>query len=358
MSKITPDILKALAPHTPPNLRDRFIPFLNDALPRYGITSELEVAAFLATACFESQYFQKTKEGHARAGTKARRYHDKYWATGFYGRGIFQTTHEPNYRAFGRKMKAAGRVDDAELFVKHPELLEQPEWAVESACVYWQDNHLGPWARKGLKGFFGLQGLVNRGDANKEALDYPDRLAIYEAARRVLPDDFNLGTESAAATTGSAGQDVEKPAAGEPSLDDLPAGDVAGSQEQEEPPSTLATVVVEKEDPQGFFSKIWKKLTGWLTGLGGLSALQGYKQQIDDLGLPGFVLKYALIAGAVAFLLWLIFEAVHHLWSIIAARWLTVALVKANSTPGTVETACAADLPKFAAQGATVINRG
>jgi putative chitinase len=194
MSKITPELLKAIAPHSPANKRDRFVPFLNEALPRYGIVSELQVAAFLATACFESMYFQATKEGHARAGSKARAYQDKYWNTGFYGRGIFQTTHRANYLKLGQTLKKSGVVDNETLFVEHPELLEQPRWAVESACVYWTDNKLDRYARLGLKGFFALQGTVNRGNPNKEALDYPTRLAIYETARRVMPDDFSLNS--------------------------------------------------------------------------------------------------------------------------------------------------------------------
>lgn len=192
MSKITLALLKAVAPSTRQDLLDRFIPHMNAILPEYGIVSELQVSAFLATAAFESQYFQKTKEGHARVGTKARGYQDKYWGTGFMGRGIFQTTHRRNYLIFGQKMLQLGKVDNANLFVEHPELLEQSRWAVESACQYWQTNKLDKWALRGTKGFFGLQGLVNRGSAEKEALDYDSRLAVYEKARRAMPDDFKL----------------------------------------------------------------------------------------------------------------------------------------------------------------------
>ncbi len=54
----------------------------------------------------------------------------------FKGRGIFQTTGRANYLQLGIKK---GRRD---LFVNNPELLEQAEYAVWSACEYWATRHL------------------------------------------------------------------------------------------------------------------------------------------------------------------------------------------------------------------------
>lgn len=203
MAKLTSAILQKIAPQTKAELRDRFLPYLNEALPRYGIINELQVAGFLATAAFESQYFQKTKEGKARPSNPIWiKYQSKYWHTNFMGRGIFQTTHEKNYRTFGQKMKKKGLVEDSEIFVKHPELLEQPRWAVESACEYWETNHLDTYARQGFKGFSALQGKVNKGSASKVAHDYGNRLIVYERTRLALPDDFKL--DSAASSTPTA----------------------------------------------------------------------------------------------------------------------------------------------------------
>ena len=210
MSKITSAILAKIAPQTPSALRDRFLPYLNDALPRYGIVTELQVAAFLATAAFESQYFQKTKEGKARASSPIWiKYQSKYWHTNYMGRGIFQTTHERNYRTFGQQMKKKGLVTDSETFVKSPALLEDPRWAVESACEYWETNGLDKYARQGFKGFSALQGRVNKGDANEVAHDYPNRLLVYERARQAIPDGFTL--DSAATSIASETPAVSSP---------------------------------------------------------------------------------------------------------------------------------------------------
>ena len=54
----------------------------------------------------------------------------------FKGRGIFQTTGRANYLQLGIKK---GRRD---LFINTPELLEQPEYAVWSACEYWNTRNL------------------------------------------------------------------------------------------------------------------------------------------------------------------------------------------------------------------------
>jgi len=222
MNRITPAILAKIAPQTKAELLDRFIPFLNEALPRYGIVTELQVAAFLATAAFESQYFQKTKEGKGRPSSDVWiKYQSKYWHTNYMGRGIFQTTHEKNYRTFGRKMKEKGLVTDSEMFVKNPELLEQPRWAVESACEYWETNGLDRYARQGFKGFSALQGRVNRGDANKVAHDYPDRLLVYERARHALADDFNLGSTADSIATEDPAVSSPNPVS-EPQIDPPP----------------------------------------------------------------------------------------------------------------------------------------
>lgn len=189
---ISSDTLKALAPRTPAKSRNRFVDFLNEAMPRYGIDTPARAAAFLATCCFESQYFQKTKETRITnprtpAQVKAKKYQDKYWHTGFYGRGLIQLTHEANYDAFDLAMfnqGAPGSIKEQADFRTNPELVAEPQWAVESACWYWQSHNLNQYADK--HDFFSIQGIVNRGSASKEALDYDKRLALYDIALRAM----------------------------------------------------------------------------------------------------------------------------------------------------------------------------
>jgi len=232
MARITSEILAAIAPQTAKTLRDRFLDALNSALPVYAIDSELEVAAFLTTACFESDHFKTLREygkGKGRAYGKP----DKITGLVYYGRGIFQNTWKKGYQDFTDYVaenwdsirKRAG-AKEAPNFVENPELLATVFWAVEAACWYWQKNHLAKYADKGLDGFFGLQGLVNRGSATKRALDYPERLQIYKAARSVLPDDFVLDSAVAPAAIPSEKLEPEKPTV-----------DQGGPPEIEQPPT-------------------------------------------------------------------------------------------------------------------------
>ena len=57
--------------------------------------------------------------------------------TRYRGRGPIQLTWSSNYRKFGQWCKAEGYVDDSELFVRQPELVEQPRWGFLAASWYW-----------------------------------------------------------------------------------------------------------------------------------------------------------------------------------------------------------------------------
>ena len=173
---VTPELLAKLAPLTPDEKRDRFIPFLNYEMPRYGITTPLRVAAFLATICLESDYFRTTKEGRAKAGTKERKNQDRYWLTNDYGRGLIQLTWRENrekWQAWYDKAYA-GNLD----FVNHPELLEQPNWAVESACWFWWSHGCNEYADRGE--FRATQGIVNAGSPTAKKINHlADRTLLY-----------------------------------------------------------------------------------------------------------------------------------------------------------------------------------
>lgn len=66
-------------------------------------TFTLEQAAYvLATVAHETDHtFQPIKEKRARVGTKVRALQDKYWDSGFYGRGYVQLTWKANYEKYG-----------------------------------------------------------------------------------------------------------------------------------------------------------------------------------------------------------------------------------------------------------------
>ncbi len=113
--------------------------WMNTLCPQYQIDTAQEFAHFLAQACHETDHFKTLREyasgkayegradlGNTQAGDGER----------FRGRGIFQTTGRANYLQLG--IKKGSR----DLFINKPELLEEPEMAVWSACEYWLTRNL------------------------------------------------------------------------------------------------------------------------------------------------------------------------------------------------------------------------
>ena len=96
------------------------------------------VCALPAQACHETASFSSLRElgpasyfkkydGRADLGNKVPGDGLK-----FKGRGIFQTTGRNNY------LKLGITKGSRDLFINHPEYLEQPEYAVWSACEFWK----------------------------------------------------------------------------------------------------------------------------------------------------------------------------------------------------------------------------
>lgn len=135
---IRPEQLAAIA-GTSTSLMPELTDWMNTICPAYEIDTPQEYCHFLAQACHETDHFKTLREyasgkayegrldlGNTQAGDGIK----------FRGRGIFQTTGRANYLQLGIKK---GRRD---LFINTPELLEQPEYAVWSACEYWKTRGL------------------------------------------------------------------------------------------------------------------------------------------------------------------------------------------------------------------------
>ena len=87
------------------------------------------------------------------------------------GRGLIQITGRANYEAFS---KAVGKD-----FTATPELLETPEYAVMTACWFWQSKGLNKYADNG--DFTTLTKRIN-GGVNGLA----DRQQFWERAKKVI----------------------------------------------------------------------------------------------------------------------------------------------------------------------------
>ena len=135
--KITNDFLKEVMPQSTEANRQKYIEWLNYFMPKCGIDSDKEVAAFIAQIGHESgqlRYVEELASGKAYEGRKDLGNTQVGDGVRFKGRGLIQITGRANYTQLSK--------DLGEDFIKHPELLSTPKYAVQSACWFWNKNKL------------------------------------------------------------------------------------------------------------------------------------------------------------------------------------------------------------------------
>ncbi|MBA5357259.1 glycoside hydrolase family 19 protein [Pseudomonas aeruginosa] len=187
-----------------------FVPALNAAMGRFGITSPVRVVAFLAQVGHESSQLTRLVENlnysaQGLAATWPSRYRgadgqpnalaqrlarnpraiannayasrngngDEVSGDGwrFRGRGLLQITGRSNYRAAGAGLGLPLEHD--------PDLLEQPEFSALSASWWWSTHGLNELADRGE--FAATTRRIN-GNMNGQV----ERMALWERAKRVL----------------------------------------------------------------------------------------------------------------------------------------------------------------------------
>lgn len=98
---------------------------------RQGVTMREQVAYVLGTAWHES-YLMPIVEIRARPGTDVWRMQERYWHTGYYGRGFVQLTWKRNYERFGNLLG----ID----LVNNPDLALQPDVAAKILVIGMRDG--------------------------------------------------------------------------------------------------------------------------------------------------------------------------------------------------------------------------
>lgn len=131
---ITEDQLKAIVPAIQQPDADKYLPFLQSVLPAYHIDTPARIGGFLAQVALESANFSAVREfasGQEYEGRKDLGNTQSGDGVKFKGRGLIQITGRSNYASCSE-----GMFKDNRLLI-NPALLEQPQFAVESACWYW-----------------------------------------------------------------------------------------------------------------------------------------------------------------------------------------------------------------------------
>jgi hypothetical protein len=119
-----------------------------------------KIAYFLATIKWETaNTFSPIKERRARPGTAVRTLQDRYWGTGYYGRGYIQLTFRKNYARFG--------IEDA------PDKALEPDTAYEIASKgmtegLFTGKKLGDYFSANSEDFIGARKIINGTDKASE----------------------------------------------------------------------------------------------------------------------------------------------------------------------------------------------
>ena len=129
-------------------LAEKFRPYLNKYMNKYGINTAERAIAFLAQIGTESgglRYTQEIASGEAYEGRVG--LGNIYAGDGvkFKGRGLIQLTGRANYEAMSKKVNKD--------LVNNPQLVEQPDLATEVSAIFWRDTmrgglNLNQWADK------------------------------------------------------------------------------------------------------------------------------------------------------------------------------------------------------------------
>ncbi len=144
---LTRDQLLTIMPNAGAHV-DEFLPFIVSTMERWEINTSARAAAFLAQIAHESGELRWVKElasgkeydGRKDMGNDDLDGHED--GVFFKGRGLIQITGRNNYRDC-----SMGLFGNFQL-LETPEILQQPEWACQSAGWFWKTNGLNELADK------------------------------------------------------------------------------------------------------------------------------------------------------------------------------------------------------------------
>lgn len=193
---ITFDQLKKISPGCKKKNENRLkeiAHWMNEWFPDFEIDTAQEIRHFIAQVAHESDSFNALEEyasGAAYEGRKDLGNIEPGDGVRYKGRGILQVTGKSNYIRMGQ------RAGDSRQFVRQPELLAEPNWAVWSACCFWADRNLNlfsnmpdsnkiPYKRNGiilsLLPIEYISRVVNGGVNGLQ-----ERIKFYERAKNII----------------------------------------------------------------------------------------------------------------------------------------------------------------------------
>lgn len=176
---ITEQILKQIYPQSTQSNRLKYLPYFNEYLNDYEVNTKQRMCCYLAQIGHESgqlNYCEEIYSGEKYdVGSLAVRLGNTPEDDGdgelYKGRGLIQITGRFNYQEISKTY----HVD----FIKNPELLSTPEWAVKSSLWFWERNDLNKISDS--ENFELLTRRINGGLTNID-----DRKFIYERCKLIF----------------------------------------------------------------------------------------------------------------------------------------------------------------------------
>lgn len=179
---ITNEQLKKIYPFSTERNRQLYLPYFNQFMPHYKINTTERVAAFLAQIGHESgqlYYNEEIVSGKAYENRTDLGNTQKGDGTRFKGRGLIQITGRANYQQLTNEMRGLALGTD---FVEKPQLLKEPQYAVQSACWWWHNRQLNELADLNSEVSFKRITRIINGGYN----GYTDRYKIWIRAIQIL----------------------------------------------------------------------------------------------------------------------------------------------------------------------------
>lgn len=174
---VTDDELRRIMPNCSTAKRTEYLPFIQQAMEEFAITSYLREAAFLAQLAHESgelRYMEELASGAAYEGRKDLGNTQPGDGKRFKGRGPIQLTGRANYKKYGDLLGLD--------LVNNPTIAATPQVGFRIAGQFWKLNGLNELADQ--QKFETITRRINGGLNGQE-----DRVKYYNRAKGVLNKD-------------------------------------------------------------------------------------------------------------------------------------------------------------------------
>lgn len=181
---LTDDELRQIMPNCAAAKRADYLPFIQQAMAEFGITSYLRETAFLAQLAHESgelRYMEEIASGAAYEGRKDLGNTQPGDGKRYKGRGPIQLTGRANYDKYGKLLGLD--------LVNNPTVAATKEVGFRIAGQYWKLNGLNELADQ--QQFKAITKKINGG---YNGLD--DRIKYYDRAKKVMSKDDDAGGAS------------------------------------------------------------------------------------------------------------------------------------------------------------------